>query len=52
MVKHQRLDYDIYRHFIKIVNLEIVYVVRKKSVIFEEVKILRILENFNTLCFI
>ena len=38
MVKHWRLDYDIYRSFIKIANIEIVYLVSKKLVIFEEVK--------------
>ena len=39
MVKHRKLDYDIYRSFTKIANLEIVYLVRKKLVIFEQVKI-------------
>ena len=38
MVKHWRLDYDIYRSFIKIANLEIVYLVRKKLVNFEQIK--------------
>ena len=42
MVKHRKLDYDIYRRFTKIVNLELVYLVRKKLVIFEQVKILRV----------
>ena len=42
MVKHRKLDYDIYRRFTKIANLEIVYLVRKKLVIFEQVKILKV----------
>ena len=52
MVKHRKLDYDIYRRFTKIANLEIVYLVRKKLVIFEQVKVLRVSKNVSTLCFI
>ena len=37
MVKHRRLNYDIYISFTKIANLEIVYLPRKK-LFFEQVK--------------
>ena len=52
MVKHRKLDSDIYRRFTKIADLVIVYLVRKKLVIFEQVKILRVWQDFSTLCFI
>ena len=42
MVKHRKLDYDIFRSFTKLANFETVYLVRKKLVIFEQLKILRV----------
>lgn len=42
MVKHQTPDYDIYRSSTKTANLGIVYFVRKKIVIFEQVKTVRV----------
>ena len=39
IVKHRRLDHDIYVSFTRIVHLEIVYLVRKKLAIFKQVKI-------------
>ena len=38
MVKHRRLDRDIYRSLTRITNLELVYLIRKKLAIFNQVK--------------